>query len=222
MPSRKSSTPCKAKARRPAAPPSSAASPAAISGPAARPTAPRHICQFCDTDFVGTDGPGGGKFDVRGRACRRHRGEMAGASSAQALRRLHRRRAAAATRRGLDRRAPRARLSSRRRDQRHHAAARRASTGSASAPRPAPTGSQRSGDELKLVYPQAGADPAELRRRSPSGTSSCSRWTVRAARPTPPALRLLPRPSALAAEPANPQADRLAIKADAIVRLCAS
>lgn len=23
---------------------------------------PRAICQFCDTDFVGTDGPGGGKF----------------------------------------------------------------------------------------------------------------------------------------------------------------
>lgn len=23
---------------------------------------PRAICQFCDTDFIGTDGPGGGKF----------------------------------------------------------------------------------------------------------------------------------------------------------------
>lgn len=23
----------------------------------------RAVCQFCDTDFVGTDGPGGGKFD---------------------------------------------------------------------------------------------------------------------------------------------------------------
>ena len=22
------------------------------------------VCQFCDTDFVGTDGPGGGKFDL--------------------------------------------------------------------------------------------------------------------------------------------------------------
>ena len=22
------------------------------------------VCQFCDTDFVGTDGPGGGKFDT--------------------------------------------------------------------------------------------------------------------------------------------------------------
>jgi 7-carboxy-7-deazaguanine synthase len=24
------------------------------------------VCQFCDTDFVGTDGPGGGKFDTPG------------------------------------------------------------------------------------------------------------------------------------------------------------
>ena len=23
---------------------------------------PRAVCQFCDTDFVGTDGPGGGRF----------------------------------------------------------------------------------------------------------------------------------------------------------------
>src|ERR1700747_641247 len=24
---------------------------------------PKAICQFCDTDFVGTDGPGGGRFE---------------------------------------------------------------------------------------------------------------------------------------------------------------
>ena len=23
----------------------------------------RAVCKFCDTDFVGTDGPGGGRFD---------------------------------------------------------------------------------------------------------------------------------------------------------------
>ena len=41
--------------------PCSCASPAAICGPArARPG--KAVCQFCDTDFVGTDGPGGGKF----------------------------------------------------------------------------------------------------------------------------------------------------------------
>lgn len=26
------------------------------------------VCRFCDTDFVGTDGPGGGKFDARNLA----------------------------------------------------------------------------------------------------------------------------------------------------------
>ena len=30
----------------------------------------RAVCQFCDTDFVGTDGPGGGRFAHRGRTCR--------------------------------------------------------------------------------------------------------------------------------------------------------
>ncbi|MBT8399082.1 MAG: 7-carboxy-7-deazaguanine synthase [Rhodothermia bacterium] len=27
------------------------------------------VCQFCDTDFVGTDGPGGGKFESPDRLC---------------------------------------------------------------------------------------------------------------------------------------------------------
>ena len=27
---------------------------------------PSAVCQFCDTDFVGTDGPGGGKFATPG------------------------------------------------------------------------------------------------------------------------------------------------------------
>ena len=25
------------------------------------------VCKFCDTEFVGTDGPGGGKFETRGK-----------------------------------------------------------------------------------------------------------------------------------------------------------
>ncbi len=37
--------------------------PAAISGRGARPTGPQADCSFCDTDFVGTDGPGGGRFE---------------------------------------------------------------------------------------------------------------------------------------------------------------
>ena len=43
------------------------------------------------------------------------------------------------------------------------------------------------GDELKLVYPQAGAPTRALRRRSTSSTSSCSRWTARTATRTPSA-----------------------------------
>ena len=26
------------------------------------------VCSFCDTDFIGTDGPGGGRFDADGLA----------------------------------------------------------------------------------------------------------------------------------------------------------
>ena len=76
---------------------SSAASPAATSGAGARRIARRAICTFCDTDFVGTDGPDGGKF--------RTADELADAVAERwpsrerprpAVRRLHRRRAAAA------------------------------------------------------------------------------------------------------------------------------
>ena len=49
------------------------------------------VCRFCDTEFVGTDGPGGGKFetaaDLARQPCKR-----------QAIRRVHGRGAFAATR----------------------------------------------------------------------------------------------------------------------------
>ena len=35
------------------------------------------VCQFCDTDFVGTDGPGGGKFTTAGTLARSVRCAMA-------------------------------------------------------------------------------------------------------------------------------------------------
>ena len=65
------------------------------------------------------------------------------------------------------------------------------------------------GNELKLVYPQAGAAARALRRRSTSSTSSCSRWTA----PTLEANtarddRLLPRPPAVAPQPPDPQDHR--------------
>ena len=37
----------------------------------------RAICKFCDTDFVGTDGEGGGRFATRRRPGRRRRGRLA-------------------------------------------------------------------------------------------------------------------------------------------------
>ena len=77
----------------------------------------------------------------------------------RALCRLHRRRAAAAARRAADRR--RCTRTASRSPSRPTARCRRrrASTGSASAPRPTRRSCSRAGDELKLVYPQAGADP---------------------------------------------------------------
>ena len=90
------------------------------------------VCTFCDTDFVGTDGDGGGKFRTAGELAARRRREVAERQRARpAARRLHRRRAAAADRRRARRRLPRGRLRDRGRDQRHARAARPASTGSA-------------------------------------------------------------------------------------------
>ena len=56
------------------------------------------ICQFCDTDFVGVDGAGGGKFEsAEDLAAAVEEKWPADASSGPAVRGLHGRRAAAAT-----------------------------------------------------------------------------------------------------------------------------
>ena len=61
----------------------------------------RAICQFCDTDFVGTDGPGGGRFatasDLAAAVAAAWHG--AGPCAGAPVRGLHRRRTAAAARR---------------------------------------------------------------------------------------------------------------------------
>ena len=55
------------------------------------------VCRFCDTDFVGTDGPGGGKFaDAAALGARGVRRSGRTQRARQALCRLHRRRALAA------------------------------------------------------------------------------------------------------------------------------
>jgi 7-carboxy-7-deazaguanine synthase len=49
----------------------------------------RAVCTFCDTDFVGTDGPGGGRFatpEALAAAVARAWGEGVGTSGAQAVR----------------------------------------------------------------------------------------------------------------------------------------
>ena len=38
----------------------------------------RAVCRFCDTDFLGTDGPGGGKFDTPGALARTVAAEWTG------------------------------------------------------------------------------------------------------------------------------------------------
>ena len=43
----------------------------------------RAVCRFCDTQFVGTDGPGGGRFDSAGALADAIRGPLATASNAE-------------------------------------------------------------------------------------------------------------------------------------------
>ena len=117
-------------------------------------------CNFCDTDFVGTDGPGGGKFaDAGGLAA--HVGELWGE--------------------GTDRRLvvvtggePMLQLDTALIDALHARGFRVAveSNGTIAAtpgidwlcisPKAGTEIVQRSGDELKLVWPQPGIDPADL------------------------------------------------------------
>ena len=131
--SRRSSTPCRARAPTPGAPRCSAGSPAATCGAAARSTAPTAVCRFCDTDFVGTDGPGGGRFATAGDAGRgrrrppgrpatRRRRPLVVCTGGEPLLQLDAPLVEALHDAGLR---------GRRRDQRHRRRRRRASTGSA-------------------------------------------------------------------------------------------
>ena len=120
----------------------------------------RAICQFCDTDFVGTNGPGGGRFATAQElasavACRVARcGPRAGAP----LRCLHRRRATSATRPGRRRGPACGGVRGSCRDQRHSGRSRGTGLGLRQ-PKSRRTAKLTSGDELKLVFPQEGAAP---------------------------------------------------------------
>ncbi len=52
-------------------------------------------CNFCDTDFVGTDGPGGGNFETAEDLAHAVEAKWPERCARQPLRGLHRRRAAA-------------------------------------------------------------------------------------------------------------------------------
>ena len=135
-------------------------------------------CQFCDTDFVGTDGTLGGRYASAGRARRHHRRAMGGTDTDNRYVVLTGGEPLLQVDAGADRRAARARLRDRRRDQRHD--------------RPA----RRHGLDLRQPQSRRGAAwsgaatnsswsirrPTRCRRPlpiSPSSASRCSRWTGR-------------------------------------------
>jgi 7-carboxy-7-deazaguanine synthase (Cx14CxxC type) len=118
------------------------------------------VCQFCDTDFVGTDGIGGGKFaDAEALAA-----HVAGLWNAGAERRLV----------VITGGEPMLQLDPALIDALHAQGFRIAveSNGTIAAtpgidwlcisPKAGSDVVQRAGDELKLVWPQAGLDPAEI------------------------------------------------------------
>jgi 7-carboxy-7-deazaguanine synthase (Cx14CxxC type) len=144
-------------------------------------------CTFCDTDFVGLDGPGGGRFeaeDLAEAAAALWRGEEARLvvfTGGEPLLQLDAALIAAFKARGFE------------------IALETNGTLPAPAgvdwvcvsPKAANPVVQTSGQELKLVFPQADAPP-ERSTASTSSASTCSRWTGRIRRPT----RRRPSPTA--------------------------
>ncbi len=97
-------------------------------------------CNFCDTDFVGTDGPGGGKF-ADAEALAGHVEALWGEGEDRRLVVITGGEPMLQLDQCADRRAARARISGRGRKQWHDCRGARASTGCASAPRRGPRSS---------------------------------------------------------------------------------
>ena len=173
MRSRRFSTRCRAKARKRGGRPCSAASPAAICGRAASRTARRAICNFCDTDFVGIDGDGGGQVRDAGASPRPAAALWRGNRGAPPFVVLTGGEPHAAGRRGADRRAARSGLQIAI-ETNGTLPVPRAIDWICVSPKAGAPLVQRSGDELKLVYPQAGARPAALERPGTSPISSAA------------------------------------------------
>ena len=143
------------------------------------------VCRFCDTEFVGTDGPGGGRFAsaaalasaVRMKWPEEGTGYDAFVvcTGGEPLLQLDRDLIDALHQQGLE------------------------IALETNGTLPVPEGVDwicvspkagaglvvASGDEIKLVYPQDGAEPPEFEVGSTSGISSCSPWMVRSESGTP-------------------------------------
>ena len=107
------------------------------------------------------------------------------ASRDASVRRLHRWRAAAATRRRAHRRVARTRASRSRSRRTAPSPCRAGIDWVCVSPKAEADLVVTRGDELKLVYPQAGGEPERYAGPRRSTTSSCSRWTGRTATRTP-------------------------------------
>ena len=142
------------------------------------------VCQFCDTDFVGTDGPNGGKFADAASLARAVREQWPAhadgkpyvvCTGGEPLLQLDDAAVAALKAQGFEIGIE--------------------TNGTLIPPRgidwicvsPKAEAEQKlkHGDELKLVYPQDKAPAGAVRRTRNSGISSCSRWTMRTAPPIP-------------------------------------
>ena len=173
------------------------------------------VCRFCDTEFVGTDGVGGGKFETPEALA----AAVAAAWSAPgvawpaqrrsgALRRLYRGRAAAAARFRSGRGALRGRGFMVAVETNGTLAPPAGELWLTVSPKAGAPLKLTRGDELKLVYPQTGAEPeryAQLEFRhfflQPYGRSGEGAQHA-------PGDRVLPRASQLAPVAADPQTDR--------------
>ena len=208
--SRRSSTRSRGRQRRPGVPRCSVGLPVATFGPGVSDHRARAICQFCDTDFVGTDGPGGGRFRDSRRPGRRHRWTHGQGQPTLAPSRTSYAPAANLCCNSTPTLLPQSMpgLRGRSRDQRNPSGPSLVWTGSASARKQAPTRS----DHRRRV--EVGLPPGRAHRQS--STSIWQFEPVLAAthgRPGPrqehPARgRVLPGPPAVATEPADAQVHR--------------
>ena len=160
------------------------------------------VCQFCDTDFVGLDGPGGGRFDTAESLAR----AVASAWPPES---------------GADRFVvctggePLLQLDDELVSALHHEGFEIAVETNGTLPPPAgvdwicvspKAGAELaidSADELKLVFPQAGADPEKYRESPIASLLPAADGRPRACGPHRTSAALLSRASALAAQPAD-------------------